>query len=154
MKKNGILNSQLNNAISLSGHGDILIIADAGFPVPDGVQKIDLAIKQDLPTNLTILDLIIRDFIYEKVVVAKEQALYNPNLFQKVENTIKSCPITTVAHEEILTQIAKQAKFIIRTGSFEPWGNIVLYSGIDAPEWFKKEGVIVPDDYKKRVQGK
>jgi len=28
-----------------------------------------------------------------------------------------------------------------------PWGNIILYSGINIPEWFAKTGNAVPDHY-------
>ena len=43
MKKNGILNPQLNRVISEMGHRDMLIIADAGLPIPKEVERIDLA---------------------------------------------------------------------------------------------------------------
>jgi len=33
----------------------------------------------------------------------------------------------------------------------EPWGNIVFTSGIDAPAYFAKEGVITPDYYESRA---
>jgi hypothetical protein len=43
------------------------------------------------------------------------------------------------------------AKVIIRTGGLEPWGNVVMVSGIDAAGYFAKEGVVVPDYYRQRV---
>jgi D-ribose pyranase len=49
MKKGGILNPQLNRVISEMGHRDILIIADAGLPIPQEIERIDLALKSGIP---------------------------------------------------------------------------------------------------------
>jgi len=45
MKKNGILNPQLNKVISEMGHRDMLIIADAGLPVPQKISQKGKAIS-------------------------------------------------------------------------------------------------------------
>ena len=39
----------------------------------------------------------------------------------------------------------------MRTGDFMPWGNVVLFSGIDAHKWFQKEGCVTPDYYQDRA---
>jgi D-ribose pyranase len=153
VKKGKILNKKLNTAISDMGHGDILIICDAGFPIPGEEQRIDLAITQDVPGVIQILELIISDFIYESVIVAEEQSLYNPVHFKRVCELCRMCEVETVPHTDIIGKYRDQAKYFVRTGGLEPWGNIVLISGIDAPEYFKKEGVIVPDYYEERVRG-
>jgi D-ribose pyranase len=48
--------------------------------------------------------------------------------------------------------MAAKAKCIVRTGAFDPWGNILLYSGVDAPIWFSKPGLKVPEQYAKIVE--
>ena len=48
--------------------------------------------------------------------------------------------------------MAAKAKVIVRTGAFDPWGNILLYSGVDVPAWFSKEGVVAPDYYEKKLK--
>jgi D-ribose pyranase len=48
MKRNGILNLGLNQAIAAMGHGDFLIVCDAGFPIPSEVERVDL---QLFPTS-------------------------------------------------------------------------------------------------------
>lgn len=45
MKKHGILNSHLAKLADDLGHTDRVCIGDLGLPVPDGVAKIDLALK-------------------------------------------------------------------------------------------------------------
>ena len=154
MKKSRKLNKKFNTAIADMGHGDILIVGDAGFPIDSEEKRVDLAIEQDVPGVSQILELIMSDFIYEKVIVAEEQRLYNPVHFENVCRLSDRCPVETVTHEEIIHRYAKEAKYIVRTGAFEPWGNIVLVSGIDAAEYFKKEGCIVPDYYTQRVSYK
>lgn len=150
MKRSRILNKPLNDALSAMGHGDLIIISDAGFPIPEG-KRIDLAIEADTPTITEILELLVSDFIYERVIVAKEQKDYNPNLFARIDSICDRCDIETVDHEHLITSYREQAKFIVRTGAFEPWGNVILCSGVDAPLWFEKPGTIAPDYYQQRV---
>ncbi len=54
-------------------------------------------------------------------------------------------------HEAILGEMAAKAKVIVRTGAFDPWGNILLYSGVDVPRWFDKPGVVAPDYYARKL---
>lgn len=150
MKKSRILSKPLNDAISSMGHGDYIVISDAGFPIPEE-KRIDLAIEADKPGILEILDLIISDFIYERVIVAEEQKENNPNLYNAVKKMCDRCEVETISHEEMITNYPEKAKYIVRTGAFEPWGNVILCSGVDAPVWFEKPGTKVPDYYADRA---
>lgn len=149
MKRSKILNAELSHAIATMGHGDLMIVCDAGFPVPDTVWRIDLAIKQDLPDLETVLSLIVEDFIAEKVSYANEMAANNPVLLEKVKRLFPDAEHAPIPHADILGGIARQAKVVVRTGAFDPWGNILLYSGVDVPKWFSKPQTVVPDVYKK-----
>lgn len=151
MKKGKILNKRLNEVIADMGHGDILILGDAGFPIPCEEKRVDLAITQEMPSVIEILELLYGDFIYERVIVAEEQKKFNPLHFNKVSELSVRCKVETVPHTDIIGTYRDQAKYFVRTGGLEPWGNIVLVSGIDAAEYFSKEGVIVPDYYEERV---
>ncbi len=151
MKKSRILNKYLNDALADMGHGDILVIADAGFPIPDDQKRVDLAIEQDKPGIIEILDLVTSDFIYEACTVAEEQKSYNPLLHEKIVALCTRCTVDTVKHEEFIRSMPLRAKYIVRTGAFEPWGNLALRSGVDAPIWFQKPGTIVPGYYEQRA---
>lgn len=151
MKASGILNKELISAITDMGHEQIMIIGDVGVPVSAPAIKVDLAIAQDLPSIGQVLELVMNEMIYEKVVVATEQQQYNPRHFEHVTKLSKRCEVETMPHRELFDTYLKKAKYIIRTGGFEPYGNIILQAGIDAPKWFQKEGCIVPDNYRKRV---
>jgi len=141
-------------AIADLGHGDLIVIADAGFPIPDGAKRVDLAIEKDIPNIEQVLSLIMSDFIYEECIVAEEQKSFNRPLFDKVTALCSRCAVTTIAHAELIGAVAQKAKYIIRTGAFEPWGNVILRSGVDAPVWFEKPGTIVPSYYEARVEYK
>lgn len=151
MKRGKILNKDLNEAIASMGHGDWLIVCDAGFPIPEGVRRIDLAVTQDVPDLETVLSLIAEDFIAEKVYFAEELAACNAPLRAKIQRIFSGIELATFPHEKILSEIAKQAKAIVRTGAFDPWGNVILQSGVDLPNWFNKPGVVVPDYYKDKL---
>lgn len=152
MKRNGILNLGLNQAIAAMGHGDYLIVCDAGFPIPSEVARIDLAVIPDLPDIATVLTAINSEFIAEKVAYAAEMANNNPRLKEKVDQIFSGAEISTVPHADILGPLAHKAKFVVRTGAFDPWGNILLYSGVDVKKWFTKPGTVVPEYYQSRMK--
>ena len=76
----------------------------------------------------------------------------NPPLLAKVKRIFPDAEYGTVSHEKILTEMAAKAKVIVRSGAFDPWGNILLYSGVDVPKWFSKPGTVVPDYYADRMK--
>ena len=151
MKLGRILNKKLNTAIADMGHGDTLVICDAGFPIPSDEQRIDLALEKDVPTIEQVLDLILSDFCYEKVLVATELKAFNRPLYDAVERICGRCPVSAMPYAEFMATVPRAAKYIVRTGAFNPYGNIALTSAVDAPKWFSKPGLVVPDVYKDRV---
>ena len=153
MKRSALLNSELNHAIASMGHGDLMIVCDAGFPIPSSAWRIDLAITPDVPDLETVLTPIAEHFIAEKVSYADTLPVNNVPLLKKIERLFAGADFVPVKHEAILGEMAAKAKVIVRTGAFDPWGNILLYSGVDVPAWFSKEGVVAPDYYAKKLKG-
>jgi D-ribose pyranase len=152
MNRGNILNSELAYAIAKMGHGDLMIVCDAGFPIPTHTWRIDLALVPDVPNLETVLTAISGSFIAEKVSFAAEMEENNPPLMEKVQRLFGDSSLEPIPHEKILNEMAAKAKVIVRTGAFDPWGNILLYSGVDAPVWFSKPGLNVPEVYAKRVE--
>jgi D-ribose pyranase len=152
MNRGPILNSELAHAIATMGHGDLMIVCDAGFPIPRMAWRIDLAIVQDVPDLETVLTAISGSFIAEKVGYAAEMAENNPPLLAKVQRIFAGSDFDPVPHQQILTEMAAKAKVIVRTGAFDPWGNILLYSGVDVRKWFAKPGVKTPEYYAERMK--
>jgi D-ribose pyranase len=55
MKKTGIVNQDISQVIAGMGHYQKIIICDAGFPIPDGVRRIDLSLVPGQPAFMEVL---------------------------------------------------------------------------------------------------
>ncbi|MCW6510928.1 D-ribose pyranase [Lichenifustis flavocetrariae] len=152
MNRNKLLNAELSHAIASMGHGDLMIVCDAGFPIPSTAWRIDLAIVPDVPDLATVLTPISESLITERVAYADTLPEHNAPLLATIKRLFTDAEFTPVKHEAILSEMAAKAKVIVRTGAFDPWGNILLYSGVDVPKWFSKPGVVAPDYYAKKMK--
>ena len=47
MKKTTLINPALSEVITSLGHTDMLVLADAGLPIPATVRRIDLALTKE-----------------------------------------------------------------------------------------------------------
>ncbi|MCW4459958.1 D-ribose pyranase [Microbacterium sp. MPKO10] len=151
MKRNGILNAELSGALATLGHSDLLMVVDAGFPIPRTAHRVDLAIAENLPDLRTVLGLIADELVVEGVVRADDVTTNNPRLDEWIQGRFTDAEFTTRSHADMLGELAQQAKVIVRTGAFEPWGNIGLYCGVDVPRWFGGEDVIAPAYYASKL---
>lgn len=151
MKRTGILNADLAHAIASLGHGDGLLVVDAGFPIPRDAWRIDLAIVANLPDLRTVLDTIADEMIVEAVTVAEDVPTHNAPLDAWIDGRWPTVERRTIPHSEMLTSVAAQAKAVVRTGAFDPWGNVLLHSGVDVAAFFAAPGVVVPDYYAERM---
>ena len=70
MKKAGILNSDISRVLSYMGHTDRIAIGDCGLPIPEEVERIDLALKFGVPTFMETLTTL----VLEKIIVTQYQA--------------------------------------------------------------------------------
>ncbi|TDM32138.1 D-ribose pyranase [Macrococcoides canis] len=130
MYKTGTLNSEISKVLSDLGHTDTIVIADCGLPVPKGVQKIDLAVRQGLPSFIDIVDEIARHMVIEHVTLAEEIKDSNPAVLKEVDSIAKGIPNDFVTHEQFKT-LTENSKVIIRTGEATPYANIILRSGVN-----------------------
>ncbi|MCT1797264.1 D-ribose pyranase [Aerococcus viridans] len=129
MKKNGILNSEISKLLSDLGHTDQITIADAGLPVPDGVKKIDLALKLGTPSFIEVLEEVLKDMAVEKVILAEEIKVDNESQLDAIHQLVDTNEVTLVSHEAFKKQ-SGQSKAIIRTGEATPFSNIILQSNV------------------------
>lgn len=131
MKKGACLNSEVSYVISGMGHFDQLAIGDAGFPVPKGVPKIDLAVTYGTPEFLKVLDTVSGEFMIQKAVIAAEMKAYNPDLYHQTVERLKreGAEIEELSHEE-LKQLSRGCKAVIRTGECTPYANVILESKV------------------------
>ncbi len=129
MKKRGILQHELAEVIATLGHGDLLVIADAGLPIPPGVQRIDLAVVGGLPGFLPVTRAVLDDMQVEGAIIAREMAERSPALHAELVDLLPDTPLAEVAHDE-LKQLTRGARAVVRTGEFTPYANIILRAGV------------------------
>lgn len=152
MKHGRILNAELSKAIALMGHGDLFMVCDAGFPIPLDRWRIDLAITHNLPDLYTVLDLVLSELTVEKVLYADLVREHNLPLLQRLEAMFDDtgAELEAVPNEQVMGEMAHNAKVIVRTGAFNPWGNIGLVCGTIPDEWFALPGTVMPEAYVQR----
>ena len=129
MKKIGILNSDISRVISELGHMDMIVIADAGLPIPPHIKRIDLALKKGVPSFIETVETVLQEMCVEKAYVAQEMGSASASLEEELIAVLPSVQLKVITHEE-LKALTHQAKAVIRTGEFTPYANVVLVAGV------------------------
>lgn len=127
MQRHGILNSHIAKVLADLGHTDTICIADCGLPIPEGVQKIDLALTFGVPSFTQVLDVVRAHMKIEGIHVAEEIHTHNPELATYIGDAFphSEFDVTETSHEAF-KEATKQCKCIIRTGEASPYANIIL----------------------------
>ena len=129
MKKTTLLNSSISAVVAKMGHTDTLAIGDAGLPVPEGPERIDLALTLGVPGFLETLLAVLTELEVQKVVIASEMKTQNEELYRAMCKLFAGIVMEEVPHEEFKKKTAK-AKAVVRTGECRPYANILLESGV------------------------
>lgn len=137
MKKNTLLNAELSYVIATLGHTDEVTICDAGLPIPDSSQRIDLALIQGIPTFIDTVKATLAEMQIEGVIVAEEFKTVSPQLHDELMTLIaaeealcgKSITVSYVPHEAFKVH-TQQSKAIVRTGECTPYANVIFQSGV------------------------
>ena len=140
MKKKGILNRQLAGLVAGLGHTDCVMICDAGFPIPKGIEYVDLAMCEGIPSFIDCLNLLLSEAVFDEITIAQEMLEHNPETFGYILGMFKAHKRNVIPQTEFLP-MAENAKFIIRTGELKPYSNIYLYSA-SGVEKFNRDYVI------------
>jgi D-ribose pyranase len=129
MKRTELLHTELSEVIARLGHGDLLVIADAGLPIPDGPRRIDLALTANVPRFHEVLKAVLSEMMVEGAVVAHELLAMNPAIHTELSRQLGTTPVSTVSHEEFKAA-TKVARAIVRTGEFSAYANVILRAGV------------------------
>ena len=126
MKRHGILNSHLSKVFADLGHTDTIVVADAGLPVPEGIKKVDLSLKQGVPSFLDVVSVLKEEMVVERVTVA-EEIEQNSTVHKEMKEWFRD--IDYLPHESLKAQL-KQSKVVVRTGEVTPYANCILHAGV------------------------
>ncbi len=134
MKRTVLLNRNISSLIASLGHMDEIVIGDAGLPVPDDVEVIDLAVIKGIPSFFTLFEAVKSELAIEKIIFAQEiSANLKEQLNAEIEDwkTVqqKDIAVEEMSHED-LKKRTRKAKAVIRTGETTPYANVILVSGV------------------------
>ncbi|MFE9765513.1 D-ribose pyranase [Streptomyces sp. NPDC005808] len=127
MKKAGILNRHLAGALAELGHGDGVLVCDAGMPIPAGPRVVDLAFRAGVPSFAEVLDGLLDELVVEGATAAHEVRKANPEATALLEARFPG--LWTVSHEE-LKALSAGARLVVRTGEARPYANVLLRCGV------------------------
>ncbi|RCW72611.1 D-ribose pyranase [Pseudorhodoferax soli] len=128
MKRTTLLHAELSRVIAGMGHGDLLVIGDAGLPIPAGPLRIDLAVMRGVPRFADVLHAVLSELQVERAVIAQEACGpggVTPDWCQQMQPLVPA----TVPHPQ-LKQLCLSAKAMVRTGECTPYMNVLLYAGV------------------------
>lgn len=129
MKKTTLLNQPISSVIASMGHTDMLVVADAGLPIPNGPERIDLAVTADIPRLVDVLNVVLSELQVERVILAEELVTRSPDMHTALLHWLGETPVEYVPHEQF-KQMTAQAKAVVRTGECTPYANVILVAGV------------------------
>ena len=129
MLKGGIFHPQLCRVLAELRHMDLLVIGDAGLPIPKGVERVDLGWRPGDPAYLDVLEEVLKAIVVEHATFAEEALSVSPEFHEKAKALLpEGLPVDYIPHTE-LKEMSKNAKAIILTGEFTGYTNVVLRCG-------------------------
>jgi len=130
MKRHGILNAHIATVLAHLGHKDSITIADAGLPIPYGVERIDVSITKGFPSFLSVVEAVSEDMHIEEIIVADEMKDHNAAIHQVLTARFQGIKKTYVTHEQF-KELTAETHAVIRTGEVTPYANIILVSNVN-----------------------
>lgn len=138
MKKTKLLNAPMSCLVAQLGHGDSICIGDAGLPVPQGVNKIDLAVCAGVPSLLEVFYALTSEMFVERIAVAQELQDQQPQLMRQLVTAISALEasqsndivLQMLTHENLKATM-RHCKASVRTGECTPFANMLVYAGVN-----------------------
>ncbi|WP_438445985.1 D-ribose pyranase [Gorillibacterium sp. sgz5001074] len=128
MKKGGILHPQLSRVLAETGHTDLIAVSDRGFPVPEGIERVDLGLVSGIPTVADVLQAIDAEFIIDTVILTHEMEEASPERYRELTEGYPHIHFKRVPHQEF-KQMCLEARAVVKTGDAVPYANIIIVSG-------------------------
>ncbi|MDO5695461.1 MAG: D-ribose pyranase [Eubacteriales bacterium] len=131
MIKKGIFHPQLLRILGELRHMDLLVIGDAGLPVPEGVERVDLGWIENSPRFLEVFSAVQSVLAVEAATFADEAKTNGEAtaaIHRETLALLGDIPVSYVPHATLKEQM-KGAKAIILTGEFTGYTNVILRMG-------------------------
>lgn len=126
MRRSGVINGNLAQALASTRHTDLIMVSDAGFPAGPRTSVIDLALVPGQLPFATVLAAVLDELEIEAAFVASETADANPTQSATLGRLLPDA--VRIPHEE-LKSMANGAVFVVRSGDATPYSNALLRAG-------------------------
>lgn len=125
------INPQLSRIISETGHTDLVVVTDAGLPIPPGSERVDLAYRPGAPAFLDVLDTVLAELVVEGATVSAEVAEQSPHVLAALRERLEplGVDVQLVPHVEFKRR-THGARAFVRSGEFTPYANVILHAGV------------------------
>lgn len=78
-----MINRGISKLLCGQGHGDMIMIADAGFAIPKGIEVVDISLGENKPMVLEVAAELKKYFSVEKLIIAFETKNRNPGFLRR-----------------------------------------------------------------------
>jgi D-ribose pyranase len=129
MKRSGILNAHLAAAIAGIGHGQTILIADAGMPRTNQVPIVDLAVVLGCPSFIYVVTAIVAECSVERYTIAEELSVSGHPVLTQLRSCLIGTPEEVVSHTD-LKALSNDALIFVRTGEATPYANVLLRASV------------------------
>lgn len=127
MRADGLWHPRLLEIITAAGHTDLVVVSDAGLPVPPGVERIDLGWRAGEPRFVPVLRAVLDELVVEYAWIAKQ--LTDRETIAGIEEALPGFAPEAVDHLDFKALTAT-ARVVVRTGEVTPYANIILRAGV------------------------
>lgn len=127
MRAGGLWHPRLLQIITAAGHTDLIVVSDAGLPVPPSVESIDLVWRAGEPRFLGVLAAVLDELVVEHAWVAKQ--LTDQATIDGIDELLPGVTRDIVDHLDFKALTAT-ARVVVRTGEITPYANIILQAGV------------------------
>jgi D-ribose pyranase len=127
VKRGGIINAQLAGAVARLGHTDELVVCDAGLPIPDGPEVVDLAFRLGVIAFETVLRGLTEELVVEGALAAGEVQEASPGIRDLLLSLLPG--VGFIMHSELKRRVT-DARLVVRTGEATPYANVILSCGV------------------------
>jgi len=129
MLKTGILNPHVLSLLARVRHTNTLVIADRGFPSWPGLEMVDLALVDGVPTVLQVLNAIRAQHVVAQAFMAEEFVRANDAVTRRAfAAALRGVAVTREPHVDFKKRVPG-AIGLIRTGDTVQYANMIVVSG-------------------------
>ncbi|WP_448059709.1 D-ribose pyranase [Cellulomonas hominis] len=129
MKRRGIINAPLSGHLARLGHTDLVVVADAGLPLPPHVPVVDLALVFGTPTFVDVLDALLDEIVVEHAWISADAESRPPARW--VDERLDG-PAERIPHADLKAMLPG-VRLAVRTGEDTAYANVILRCGVPFP---------------------